>query len=702
MQLRDGSFTYRGLSTAAASETFGNLSILGGQNVITLTPNGTGGTVTVTANGNLSLASRATVLVSSATIGAASKMFVNGTLPTADTTGILPRIVGTNDFLTYNGVTGLTPYTGYAPDFLTPGTNVAYSASTTVASSVNINALKNSAGAATTLTIGAGQTLGITSGMILNSGFGTATITGGTLNFGANPGVLFGAGNIILSGPVTGTNGLINARGTNTLSGDLSGLTGALDVNSGTMNLSTNTFAGPINLRNGTLNINTSQTLAGQGPITIGVAQNDSDMVGTLPSLSISGAGANAVIGRDIIVDNGSTNAAGTALRYSLLPSLSPLSNTTGSQTVSGNITLNTSLRLQGGGAGGTGSTNFTGNISGPGVFAIANGRANFSGNVSNAGGFTMGDQGFSAKITFSGTGSGSGPIVISGGNSNTFSYTNGALPGGPISVWNSSSGTQPQIIPINNSTINNAIVLGIGPKPGQEGNATANVGAGITAEWAGPISGFSPLTKTGLGTLILSNPLSTYNGPIGVNAGTLQVDGSIQSAITVATAAILDGTGIIGGSVAVNAGAILAPGTSIGTLNTGDLTVLGSVRAEIDMNSGTPSAADLLAVQGSITLNGATLDLALLNDVAPPYFNGTFLLIANDGSFDPVTGVFATITGLPLGYAATIDYSFLGTDSLGRIGNGNDIAITLTPEPISLVLFGAVASAQLFRRRRR
>ncbi len=31
-------------------------------------------------------------------------------------------------------------------------------------------------------------------------------------------------------------------------------------------------------------------------------------------------------------------------------------------------------------------------------------------------------------------------------------------------------------------------------------------------------------------------------------------------------------------------------------------------------------------------------------------------------------------------GYQATVDYAFTGKDTLGRIGNGNDLAMTLTP----------------------
>ena len=91
--------------------------------------------------------------------------------------------------------------------------------------------------------------------------------------------------------------------------------------------------------------------------------------------MNFSGAGANAIIGRDIIVDHGSFDAAGLQTTFGFLPSLAPLSNTTGSQTLSGNITLNSPVRLQGGGGGGTGSTTLTGNISGPAQFYLSNGR---------------------------------------------------------------------------------------------------------------------------------------------------------------------------------------------------------------------------------------------------------------------------------------------------------------------------------------
>ncbi|MCS7034930.1 MAG: hypothetical protein NZ561_13205, partial [Phycisphaerae bacterium] len=453
--LRDGNFTYRGLAGAAATETFGNLTAVGGHNIVTITPNG-GGSVILTGSGNLTVASRATLQVSATgtgnTLGGNAQLKFQGTVPPADATGILRRIVSTSDFLTYSGTTGLTPFTAYASDFSTPGANVSLAAAAT-APTQTINALKRSA--SLTLTIGAADSLTVSSGMLLQA-TGTGTITGGTLNFGSSPGVLFGTN--VISSAITGSDGLIAASGTGTLSGNLSGLSGELTVHGATMNLNTNTFSGPIRVRSGTLNLNVSQTGSGLGAITLGVPENDVDLIGTVPTLAFSGAGANAVFDRDLIVDNAAETAMGLPLTFSIVSRLSPLSNTSGSQTFNGNIELRSSVNLQGGGGGGTGATVFNGNVTGAGRFIIPNGRALFNGTVSNGGGFLISNSGFTAQVSFLGVGSGNGPVVINGGNNTTVSYVNGGLPGGPITLQNASASTAPAIIPLNNSTLNNTI----------------------------------------------------------------------------------------------------------------------------------------------------------------------------------------------------------------------------------------------------
>jgi autotransporter-associated beta strand protein len=687
LELRDGNFTYRGRASTPASETFGDLTVAGGHAVVNITPGATGGTADLTASGNLTLAPRATMQVSSTTLGAASKLFVSGSIPAADATGILPRMFGSADFLTYSPVTGMTPYTGYALDFSTPGTNVSVTAASTVAASVNINALKRS-GTFTT-TIAAGQTLTIDSGMILNAS-GTATYAGGTIAFGAVPGIFLNGTNTV-SSALTGSDGLIIASGTTTLNGDLSGLAGTISVTSGTLALATNTFAGPLHVRAGTINLNTSQTGAGLGAITLGVNANDANLIGLVPTLNFSGAGAGATFNRDIIVDNGAFTAAGAELSFSTISRLSPLSNNTGSQTFTGNVILNSPVNLQGGGGGGTGSTNFTGDVSGPALFQIPNGRVMFTGTVSNDAGFLISRGGFTAQVTFAGTATGAWPIRLNAGNNSFVAYNTGSLSSGPITFIGATTSAVPSLIPLQNSTISNAIEF--------RGSGIGNVGAGISAEWAGPLSGGGILSKTGPGTLTLSG-LSTHSGSVQVSGGTLRVNNSMpSSAFTVFTGGTLDGIGAITGPVTVNAGGAIAAGNSIGAFSVGSLSIAGAMNAEVDLNFGGLAAADLLNVSGSVTLTAATLTLSITNATFDGSFNaGTYVIVANDGT-DAVAGTFSAITGsFPAGYSAAIDYAFSGTDSIGRIGDGNDIAITIVPSPASVALLSLLA----IRRRRR
>jgi len=584
LQLRGGIFNYFGRANAVATETIGKLTLVGGDNWINLTPNGLSGTVAVTVGGNLSMASRSALSITSATafgpssLGASSKLFVNGTLPAADATGILPRILSNVDFLTYVPATGLTPYTGYATNFSTPGTNVAVTAASTVGSSVNINALKaDTSGGPFTTTIAAGQTLGINSGMILDipdSNGDPATYTGGTIAFGSAPGAFFGFNTV--SSAITGTNGLLNSAGMLELDGDLSGLTGTITQNNvfGVLNLNTNTFKGALEVREGQLNINTNQTLAGQGAITIGVPTNDSDLIPGYAGISTAGAPDGAVMGRDIIVNDGFQSVGGVTgadMSVFLLPALSPLNNTAGSQTWSGNITLNGPTRFQGGGGGGTGATNFTGNISGTSFLNITNGRAVFSGNLSNAGGFVIGRPGFTADVTFKGTVTGTAPITYSAGNNNKLQYTSGSLPTGTITVINPGYPGPTQMFPLDSSTINNPIVL--------SADIGANVAGGINATWAGQITGAYGLVKNGAGTLTLSNPNNTYSGNTTINAGTLVINGPLQ----VNTGQVIDLTGgtltlnnsvVNNGLFVVSDGAHLA-GSGASFINNGVLDIM-------------------------------------------------------------------------------------------------------------------------------
>ncbi|MGH7180094.1 MAG: PEP-CTERM sorting domain-containing protein, partial [Tepidisphaeraceae bacterium] len=133
------------------------------------------------------------------------------------------------------------------------------------------------------------------------------------------------------------------------------------------------------------------------------------------------------------------------------------------------------------------------------------------------------------------------------------------------------------------------------------------------------------------------------------------------------------------------------------GTLGTGNLSITGSYEDEIDVGGG---LADLLNVSGTVGLSNATLNLLAMN-LPIMGGGGIYLLILNDG-VDSVTGTFSTITGLPPDYTASIEYAYSGTDSLGRVGDGNDVAVTLIPEPGTFGVMLAAAGVAMARRRRK
>ena len=159
--------------------------------------------------------------------------------------------------------------------------------------------------------------------------------------------------------------------------------------------------------------------------------------------------------------------------------------------------------------------------------------------------------------------------------------------------------------------------------------------------------AGTTNLVKTGTGTQALSGA-NTYGGTTTVNGGTLIVNGSLSpsSAVTVASGATLGGGGSAAGAVTINTGGTVSPGVAgIGTLTTGAARIAGTYDCQI---SG--AACDLIAATGDLDITGGTLAL----DVTAP--TGSSYQIA--GYTGSLTGTFATVTGLPSGYAVQYDTS--------------------------------------------
>ena len=211
-------------------------------------------------------------------------------------------------------------------------------------------------------------------------------------------------------------------------------------------------------------------------------------------------------------------------------------------------------------------------------------------------------------STTFSGTiqdGSGQVALVMSGngtqvltGNSN---YSGGTtVQSGLLSVSNDYNlGSPIGALTLTGGTFQASTGFTLSAtRPVSVGAATVDVPNG-TLIFAGTIAdaGATPgtLTKTGTGVLQLDGN-STYSGATAINVGTLA------------------GTGTLASTVTVNSGAFIAPGDNTsgnfgvaGTMTLGGLTLNTGSQVDLDLGTG---GNDLLAVNGLLTLNGATVDI--------------------------------------------------------------------------------------------
>jgi len=245
----------------------------------------------------------------------------------------------------------------------------------------------------------------------------------------------------------------------------------------------------------------------------------------------------------------------------------------------------------------------------------------------------------------------------------------------------------------------------------GRQFVAVVSTGGGLTVEntgtnstLSGVISGAGGLTKQGSGTLVVSG-VDTYTGTTSIGAGRLNLNGSIMSNTTVNATGTLGGTGTINSANSVTVtGGTVAPGTSPGILNSGNVSFDSSSTLAVEIGGTTPGSTatshDQLNVTGTVSLGDATLALSSFNGFVPS-LGQTFVIINNDGS-DTVTGTFnglaegGTITNfLGSGLNATITYAG-GT-------NGNDVVLTAVPPPAPEIAVEEPIDDRIteFRRRR-
>ena len=210
-------------------------------------------------------------------------------------------------------------------------------------------------------------------------------------------------------------------------------------------------------------------------------------------------------------------------------------------------------------------------------------------------------------------------------------------------------------------------------------------------------ITGSATLTKLGAGTLTLNNS-NSYTGGTFVNGGSLFVNGSL-AAVSVAIGATLGGNGVINGSVTVNSGGTISPGTGIGILTLGAAPSLNG-RTLMEINRGAATNADKiiraggsLAYAGTLTVTnlGATLQSGDTFDLFDATsFSGNFssiLLPALSTGLTWITNnlaingtIYVTNIFYSLTYNAGVNGSISGsaTQSVSYAGSG--AAVTAVP----------------------
>ncbi len=255
----------------------------------------------------------------------------------------------------------------------------------------------------------------------------------------------------------------------------------------------------------------------------------------------------------------------------------------------------------------------------------------------------------------------GGGSLTLTGNN--TFNGVTNALSGKlNVNSANALGGSTLNLVPANAGTVVfdsgaagiTAFTLGglsgsvnLSLQTASASNFALTVGGnGSNTAYSGVLSNGLGVTKAGTGTLTLS-AVQAYGGPTQINAGTLRLTSTASlpatSAVTVggpspasSDTPTIAGNGSVLGSLTVSGGTggniagHVSPGSSIGTLSVGSLTMgNGSV---LDYDVGAPGvpfgASDLIASTGALTL---------------PASGGVVLNLTNAGGFG--VGTYRLIT---------------------------------------------------------
>lgn len=579
---------------------------------------------------------------------------------------------------------------------LTLGGVNTFSGTFTASTGTTNLSVNNALGGATAVSIANGATvqtsvLGLTNSINDSAAVtlnGTLDLTGGTETVASLSGTNIGASLAIgKNGTTTGSFTVGDANATSfagVISGSRVTAGGIIFTKQGTGILTlqgTNTYSDVTAITAGGITITNNSALGATGA-------NNGTTVASGSVLGLDGTAGSLTIGNELLTLNGTGLAATPA---------GALRNIAGTNSWSGAITLGSASTI----TSSAGTLTLTGGITNGGFLLTIDG----------AGGTTIS----TTAITGGGglTKNGSGTLILSGNNS----YSGGTTANDGLLQLNSSTalGSTSGSLTVNAASGNAAILdlngnsISVGNLTGTGGNiwnngpsagsstATLTIGTGNTGggNYQGVISdnnGAAPLAKvalikTGNGTITLSGA-NTYSGTTTINGGTLLVTGSTGSgsAVTVNNSGTLGGTGTVGGTVDVKSGGTLSPGTSVGTLTTGAVTLENGSTFAVDLTAA--SGNDVL-VSSSVTLGTILTGPSLALSITGTLSLGQQFFIVNNTGASAVNGVFAQGATVSSGaYTFLIDYlADFGSQSAS---GGNDIMLEVTAIPETSTWIGA------------
>ena len=401
---------------------------------------------------------------------------------------------------------------------------------------------------------------------------------------------------------VSNTVSIINTA-TNTVVGTIpvgTGPTGVVVTPDGTVAYVTNTTDNTVSVINIATNTVVGTLPVGLNPLVPGICSNGNALLGAGLTFKANTSGA-----LSCTLASGPTGSPGPVFTGGTL------------QIAGANVSSGLPITLQS--QGGTVDTN--GN------------NATLSGAISGPGGLSKigaGTLTLSGQSTYTGaTGINAG--TLQAGAVNAFS---------PFSAFTVASGAT-----LNLASFNQTIGSLAGTGGVMLGSATLTTGNDNTSTiFSGTISGAGGLTKIGSGTLLLTGA-NTYAGPTNINAGILNVNGSLTSSVFVTAGGMLMGNGIVGGLI-VSSGGTVAPGNSIGTMNVaGNLSFTSGSIYQVEANAAGQS--DKIVAGGTAALSGGSVQVLAQNGTYARKTTYTILTASGgvSGTFAGVTSNFSFLT---------------------------------------------------------